>query len=48
MAGSTHEAESIAIALAGNVGVWIRILLLEIGFAVGYDTVVARQKSPDR
>ena len=47
-AGSTHEAEIIAIALAANEGVWIRKLLLEIGFAEGYDTVVARQKSPDR
>ena len=47
-AGSTHEAEIIAIALAANEGVWIRKLLLEIGFAVGYDTVVARQKNPDR
>ena len=47
-AGSTHEAEIIAIALAANEGVWIRKLLLEIGFAVGYDTVVARQKVPDR
>ena len=34
-AGSTHEAELIAIALAANEGVWVRKLLLEIGFAVG-------------
>jgi hypothetical protein len=47
-AGSTHEAEIIAIALAANEGVWIRKLLLEIGFAVGYKTVVARQEEPDR
>jgi hypothetical protein len=47
-AGSTHEAEIIAIALAANEGVWIRKLLLEIGFAVGYKTVVARQEKPDR
>lgn len=46
-AGSTHEAEIIAIALAANEGVWIRKLLLEIGFAVGYKTVVARQEKPD-
>jgi hypothetical protein len=47
-AGSTHEAKIIAIALAANEGVWIRKLLLKIGFAVGYETVVARQENPDR
>ena len=48
MGGPAHEAEIIAIALAANAGVWIRRLSLEIGFAVGYSTVLARQKSPDR
>jgi hypothetical protein len=41
-AGSTHEAELIAIALAANEGVWIRKLLLEIGFAVGLQPAVSR------
>ena len=33
------EAELIAIALAANEGVWIRKLLLEIGFAVGLPAI---------
>ena len=41
-AGSTHEAEHIAIALAANEGVWIRKLLLEIGFAVGLAPALSR------
>ena len=41
-AGSTHEAELIAIALAANEGVWIRKLLLEIGFAVGLAPALSR------
>ena len=38
-AGSTHEAELIAIALAANEGAWLRKLLLEIGFSVGLPAV---------
>ena len=38
-AGSTHEAELIAIALAANEGVWLRKLLMEIGFSVGLPAV---------
>ena len=38
-AGSTHEAELIAIALAANEGVWIRKLLIEIGFALNLPIV---------
>jgi hypothetical protein len=38
-AGSTHEAELIAIALAANEGVWLRKLLLEIGFSIGLPAV---------
>ena len=41
-AGSTHEAELIAIALAANEGVWIRKLLLELGFAVGLSPALSR------
>ena len=33
-AGSTHEAELIALSSAGNESVWTRRLLKEIGFAV--------------
>lgn len=38
-AGSTHEAELIAIALAANEGVWLRKLLLEVGFSIGLPSV---------
>jgi hypothetical protein len=41
-AGSTHEAELIAIALAANEGVWIRKLLIEIGFALNLPMVTNR------
>ena len=41
-AGSTHEAELIAIGLAANEGVWIRKLLLEVGFAVGLSPSLSR------
>ena len=41
-AGSTHEAELIAIGLAANEGVWIRKLLIEIGFAVGLSPALSR------
>ena len=41
-AGSTHEAELIAIALAANEGVWIRKLLLEIGFAADLPPALSR------
>ena len=34
-AGSTHEAELIALAFAADEGVWLRKLLKEIKFAVG-------------
>lgn len=42
-AESTHEAELIAVALAANEMVWIRKLLLELGFALG-KAAVARPK----
>jgi hypothetical protein len=35
-AGSTHEAELIALTFAADEGVWLRRLLNEIKFAVGY------------
>ena len=41
-AGSTHEAELIAIALAANEGVWIRKLLIEIGFSLNLPIVTNR------
>jgi hypothetical protein len=41
-AGSTHEAELIAIGLAANEGVWIRKLLIEIGFAADLSPAVSR------
>ena len=41
-AGSTHEAELIAIALAANEGVWIRKLLVEIGFSLGLAPCISR------
>ena len=41
-AGSTHEAELVAIALAANEGVWIRKLLIEIGFALNLPFVTNR------
>jgi hypothetical protein len=41
-AGSTHEAELIAIALAANEGVWIRKLLVEIGFSLGLSPCISR------
>ena len=34
-AGSTHEAELIALAFAADEGVWLRKLLKEVKFAVG-------------
>ena len=34
-AGSTHEAELIALSFASDEGVWLRKFLGEIGFAVG-------------
>ena len=39
-AGSTHEAELVAVALCANEMIWIRKLLIEIGFAVGLPTVI--------
>ena len=39
---STHEAELVAIALAANDGVWIRKLLIEIGFALNLPIVTNR------
>ena len=41
-AGSTHEAKLIAIGLAANERVWIRKLLLEVGFAVGLSPALSR------
>ena len=42
-AGSTHEAELVAVALCSNEMVWIRKLLIEIGFAVGLTSVIREQ-----
>ena len=41
-AQSTHEAELIAVALASNELIWIRKFLIEIGFAIGACTPIAR------
>ena len=41
-AQSTHEAELIAVALAANELIWIRKFMIEIGFAIGACTPVAR------
>ena len=41
-AGSAHEAELIAIGLAANEGVWIRKLLLEVGFALALSPALSR------
>ena len=42
-AESTHEAELIAVALAANEMIWIRKLLLELGFALGKSAIARDQ-----
>ena len=46
-AQSTHEAELIALSLAANEAVWIRDLLITIGFALEGHTVVRPKGSED-
>ena len=46
-AGSTHEAELVAVALCSNEMVWIRKLLIEIGFAVGLTSVIREKLDPN-
>ena len=46
-AQSTHEAELIALSLASNEAVWIRDLLITIGFALTGHTVVRPKGSED-
>ena len=41
-AQSTHEAELIAVALASNELIWIRKFMIELGFAIGACTPIAR------
>ena len=41
-AQSTHEAELIAVALASNELIWIRKFMIEIGFAIGACSPIAR------
>ena len=41
-AQSTHEAELIAVALASNEFIWIRKLMIEIGFPIGACSPIAR------
>ena len=41
-AQSTHEAELIAVALASNELIWIRKIIVEIGFAIPACTPIAR------
>ena len=41
-AQSTHEAELIAVALAANELIWIRKFMIELGFAIGACTPIAR------
>ena len=41
-AQSTHEAELIAVALASNELIWIRKFMIEVGFAIGTCTPIAR------
>ena len=38
----THEAELIAVALASNELIWIRKFMIEIGFAIGACSPIAR------
>ena len=45
-AESTHEAELIAVALAANEMIWIRKLLLELGFALGKAAVARAELDP--
>lgn len=46
-AQSTHEAELIALSLASNEAVWIRDLLITIGFALTGHTIVRPQESEE-
>ena len=46
-AQSTHEAELIALSLASNEAVWIRDLLITIGFALTGHTIVRPKGSED-
>ena len=41
-AQSTHEVELIAVALASNELIWIRNFIIEIGFAIGACSPIAR------
>ena len=41
-AQSTHEAELIVVALASNELIWIRMFMIEVGFAIGACAPIAR------
>ena len=47
-AGSTHEAELIALSLSSDEGIWLRKFMCEIDFALkGYNNTVAHIIYPD-
>ena len=47
-ATSTHEAELVACATAAAEAVWLRKLMIDIGFALNLDPVIIRDDSMQR